>query len=403
MKSCGVIVEYNPFHHGHAYHVQEAKKISGADTMIAVMSGNFLQRGEPAIIDKFHRTKAALSSGVDLVLELPYAFAVQHSDYFAKGAVQILHEIGVSSICFGSESGNALDFKTTYEQFIQKQEKYEENLRLRLDDGMSYPDASMHAYSKIGLTNGKLDLSEPNNILGLGYVKAILDNGLSIDIHTIKRINNHFHESVISNSIASATSIRKEILRSNRLTKKSDVTMPEVTKEILKTYQQKAGLWHEWEKYFQLMNYRVQTMDLKELKEIHGVSEGLENRLKQTAKQALGMNEWIHLVKSKRYTWARIQRLFTHLLTNTTKEEIKPFLQEETPPYIRILGMTKQGQKYLNFIKKQVGVPLVQKFSRKMHPMLQLEERATSAYYSILPAQYRMKLVSQELRGAIRK
>src|SRR5690625_4825933 len=129
MKSCGVVVEYNPFHNGHLYHIQEAKNVSDADVIIAVMSGNFLQRGEPAIIDKFHRTKAALSSGVDLVLELPYAYAVQHSDYFAKGAVNILRAIGVQSICFGSESGDAELFKTAYRKYKENKHTYEHELK----------------------------------------------------------------------------------------------------------------------------------------------------------------------------------------------------------------------------------------------------------------------------------
>src|SRR5690606_35876403 len=144
---------------------QEAKKVTGADTVIAVMSGNFLQRGEPAIIDKYHRAEAALSSGIDLVLELPYAFAVQNSDLFAKGAVNTLHKMGVSSICFRSEAGDAAQFKTSFTSFLEQKDVYEKELKHWLNKGLSFPEASMHAYGAIGLTTEAMDLSQPNNIL----------------------------------------------------------------------------------------------------------------------------------------------------------------------------------------------------------------------------------------------
>src|SRR5690625_3192239 len=198
MRACGLIVEYNPLHNGHVYHIQSAKKVSKADCMIAVMSGPFLQRGEPAIIDKFHRAKAALASGVDIILELPYPYAVQSSQNFAKGAVQTLHEIGVSSICFGSESGMITDFTTSYHLFKKKESLYTETLQENLKLGMSFPQASMLSLEKIGLTTHQMDLSQPNNILGFSYVRTILENNLPIEPFTIKREKNDFHEQIIT-------------------------------------------------------------------------------------------------------------------------------------------------------------------------------------------------------------
>jgi predicted nucleotidyltransferase len=401
MKSCGVVVEYNPFHNGHQYHVQEAKKVSQAELMVAVMSGNFLQRGEPAIIDKFHRARAALTSGVDIVLELPYAFAVQHSDYFAKGAIQALYQIGAASICFGSESGDPEQFKTGYHQLTEAQDLFDQVQKEKLKEGLSFPDASMLAYRTIGLTNEAFDLSKPNNILGFGYVKAILEKNLPMDIHTIKRMSNQFHEPTISSPIASATSIRKEITEHRTITEKVKKTMPEIMIKELLNYKEMSSIWHYWEDYFQLVHYRVQTMSNEELRDIHGIVEGLENRLKQTARQAENMVDWMQSVKSKRYTWTRIQRIFTHLLTNTTKHEIQPFLKQEKLPYLRILGMTKRGQSYLNQHKKKIETPIIHSFSRDIHPMLELEEKATAAYYSILPPSARKRLTQQELKGPI--
>ena len=403
MKACGVVVEYNPFHNGHAYHVQKAKEVSHAEIVIAVMSGNFLQRGEPAIIDKFHRARAALFSGVDIVLELPYAYAVQNSDYFARGAVQVLHAIGASSICFGSEAGNASPFIAANLVQKERREEYEKELKVRLQQGLSYPEASMHAYARIGLVNKEFDLSQPNNILGMGYVKAILEQTLPLEIYTIKRLNNHYHDPEITDSIASATSIRKEIIEQQKLTTEARAALPSITVKELKQYKQTASLWHDWEHYFQLVNYRVQTMTPQELRQIHGVTEGLEYRLKKTAKQADNMEEWLSLIKTKRYTWTRIQRLFTHVLTNTKKYELESFLSEDQElPYIRVLGMTEQGQKYLNQVKKTIEIPILSGYRKNMHPFMQMEEKASLSYYSILKPATRKKLFKQELIGPIR-
>src|SRR5699024_1382693 len=198
MKACGLIVEYNPFHNGHLHHVEQAKEISGAECIIAVMSGSFLQRGEPAIIDKYHRTLAALKGGVDLVVELPYTYAVQSSHLFATGAVKTLNEMGASSICFGSESGNVARFVESYHHFSEHKDTYIEVLRKALDQGKSYPSASEEAYHEIGMTSQAIDLTQPNNILGYSYIKAIKDHQLSIQPLTIKRTKSGYHDESIS-------------------------------------------------------------------------------------------------------------------------------------------------------------------------------------------------------------
>lgn len=402
MRACGLIVEYNPFHNGHAYHVEKARAASNASCVIAVMSGNFLQRGEPAIIDKFSRAKAALLAGVDIVLELPYAFAVQHSDYFAHGAVQTLDAIGVSSICFGSESGEISPFIDSYHQMEEQKETYDQELKIQLDKGISFPEASMFAYQKIGLTNEHFDLSQPNNVLGLSYVKTILKNNLNIKPLTIKRHNNHYHDSEITNRIASATSIRKEIFESHQLTDKAVAALPEATVMQLDSYKEETSIWHEWEQYFTVLNYRVQTMSLEELREIHGMVEGLEYRIKSTAKTVETMQDWITAIKTKRYTWTRIQRIFVHLLTNTKTKEISNLIDpSETVPYIRLLGMSKNGQTFLNQEKKNIQVPIITALGKNMHPLLQLEEKASAAYYSVLTPKDRMKAVKKELTGPI--
>ncbi|RKQ37383.1 nucleotidyltransferase [Oceanobacillus halophilus] len=401
MKACGLIVEYNPFHNGHAYHIQEAKKVSNADCMIAIMSGSFLQRGEPAIIDKFHRTKAAISAGIDIVLELPYVFAVQNSDIFAKGAVLSLNELGVSSICFGSESGNISYFIKSYENYKEKEPIFKNILKSRLAEGMSFPEASKLAYQEIGLTNKELDLAQPNNILGFSYVKAIMDNQLPIEPLTIERTKNNFHDQMITDKIASATSIRKNLIDMNQLTEEITKAIPNATINQLEHYKKLANIWHTWEHYFHLLHYRVMTMSKEELREIHGVTEGIENRIKNAAKQANSLYEWIELVKTKRYTWTRIQRIFVHILTNTTKKDIEPIIHSQKIPYTRILGLTNRGRKFLNTRKKDISTPIITSFNRETNQMLEMEERATHAYLSILNPDTRRKLFQQELRAPI--
>lgn len=401
MNACGLIVEYNPFHNGHEYHINQAKHESNADCIIAVMSGSFLQRGEPAIMDKFHRAKAALLSGIDIVVELPYVYAVQGSDLFAQGAVMTLHEMGVSSICFGSESGKIQSFIQAYENVDKNKQTYINNLKIALQAGKSFPDASKLAYDSIGLVQNEFDLSKPNNILGFSYVRTILANNLPIDPITIKRKNSDYHDTEITGSIASATSIRKQLLEHQVKLSELEFTMPPSTIKELVAYESKASTLHHWELYFPLLHYRVMTMTTEELSRIQGIDEGLEHRIKKTAKEASSFYNWVERIKTKRYTWTRIQRIFVHLLTNTKKETIHMLTSPFSVPYVRLLGMTTKGQAYLNRRKKEINVPLYQKLSRNLHPMLEVEERATSAYYSILPTANRYALIEQELKGPI--
>ncbi|MGP4106876.1 nucleotidyltransferase [Virgibacillus sp. L01] len=403
MEVCGLIVEYNPFHNGHLYHIQEAKKVAKADCIIAVMSGSFLQRGEPAIIDKFHRTNAALSAGIDIVLELPYPYAVQSSDMFAKGSVHTLNEIGVSSICFGSESGDISRFTKSYETYNKHETTFKETLKSYLNQGLSFPEASRKAYEKIGLTTTNMDLSKPNNILGFSYVKTILANDLPIEPLTITRTQSSYHDQTITGAIASATSIRNQLFTDHAISSEIKDTMPAETLNQLQLYKHEATTWHKWECYFHLVHYRVLTMSLNELAGIHGVDEGLEYRIKRTANDVISFEEWIEKIKTKRYTWTRLQRIFAHILTNTTKADMEVAKSSSSVPYVRILGMTEIGQTYLNRQKKNMMVPLVANLSRNTDPMLSMEEKASRAYYSILPAKKKRDFHKQELQPPILK
>lgn len=396
MKATGIIVEYNPFHNGHAHHLQATKQKTQADIVIAVMSGNFLQRGEPAIIDKFHRAKAAIQTGVDIVIELPYPYAVQSSELFAKGAVYSLYELGVTSICFGSEAGEITPFLQATSILEQSKALYELELHKHLHKGDSFPVASSKAYEAIGLE--ALEMNEPNNILGLSYTKTILKNNLQIEPLTIQRIHNAYHDTAINHNISSATSIRKELLM-NGLSERVVDTLPNATIHQLKQYKKQATIWHHWEQYLPYLHYKITSMETAELKRFSGVDEGLEHRIKETAPYIKSYSNWLHKMKTKRYTTNRLQRMFTHILTHTTKEENARIKQLNSIPYIRLLGMNKNGRHYIHQQKKHLAVPLITNLKRDMPQHYLLDERATNVYYSILQPKQRIALRKQEFSG----
>ncbi|CQR47806.1 hypothetical protein BN1058_02136 [Paraliobacillus sp. PM-2] len=403
MQACGLVVEYNPFHHGHYYHLQKAKKISGADCIIAVMSGNFLQRGEPAIIDKFSRTKMAIDQGIDIVIELPYFSVVQHSDLFSYGAIHILNELLVSSICFGSEDGDITTFQRSFNHYKVNQSLFNNTLKHELSLGKSFPVANNKAFKKIGMDNtNQLDLMQPNNILGFGYLKAIETINPNIQPFTIQRKQSNYHDKNITKPFASATSIRDTLLSNGVTNQTISETLPERSIAHLTEYKQKTGIWHTWEEYFSLLQYRVLTMDKEVLKNIHGVDEGIENRIIRTAKEATNFNEWIQLLKTKRYTQTRLQRIFTHILTNTSKQSVKK-MQQMPYPYMRLLGLSEQGKQYLNHTKKERTIPLFTQFKNHSSLMMTMEERVTNAYYAVLTPAIRSEMRKQEFKPPYQK
>lgn len=398
MKAAGVIVEYNPFHNGHAYHLQETKKLTNADVVVAIMSGHFLQRGEPALVSKWIRAKMALEGGVDVVIELPYAFATQKAETFASGAVSLLHALGVQEVCFGSESGNIESFIHTLSLQQQCMEAFDQNVRQGMKEGISYPKALAEAFSSLHKEEHAVDMSKPNNILGFHYIQAIHKQNSSIVPKTVARLNAQYHdENFASATIASATSIRKRLLATSFDFSTIEGVVPRSTYRHLKGYYHTYGLLHDWEQYFSFLKYRLLSSTASQLHHVYEAEEGLENRLLSHINDADSFSSFMERIKTKRYTWTRLQRLCLHILTNTTKEEMSNVNKQETAPYIRILGMSKKGQMYLSSIKKNVSLPLVTRLQAFRHPLLELDKKASAVYTSIFPEPIRSKLVKQEL------
>lgn len=396
MRSSGIVVEYNPFHNGHLYHLKETKKLTRSEIMIAVMSGHFLQRGEPALVSKWARTKMALQSGADIVVELPYAFAVQKAERFALGAIHILHALKCKSVCFGSEAGEIAPFHHTYRLIHDHQDRYNRFVREFVKEGMSYPSALSAAYQKLNSNVQTVDLSKPNNILGYHYVASAIDLNCDLEMFTIKRKSADYHdESFTHDSIASATSIR------NSLENKDDLEMvrpymPEGSLSELMNYRSDFGQFHRWEHYWPFLQYRLLTMEAEELQLIYEMEEGLEFRLKKAAYETNSFLSFMERVKTKRYTWTRLQRLCVHVLTNTSKRAIEK--HGSTPQYVRLLGMSADGKLYLNQIKKELQLPIVSKVSAFSSEMIGLDVKSTNVYAQILPEPLRSKLRLMEYR-----
>jgi predicted nucleotidyltransferase len=362
MKTVGIITEYNPMHNGHIYHIEETRRLSNADRLVCVMSGNFTQRGEPMILDKFTRTKWALQNGVDLVVELPFVFTVQNANIFAQTSVEILHHLGVDEIYFGSESGNVNEL-IEYGEILQST-KYNNLIQGYIKKGYSYPTSSDLAMKEI-LPNNAFDL--PNNILGIQYILAGKALNSNITFHTIKRQKAGYYDTLDSaSSIQSATTIRQLACSKKTI----DDYVP---KDVAKSLQTRKLITYEH--FFDQINYILSSTTNTELEAVFGFDEGIENRFLK-AKNYVSVESLIEQVISKRYTNANLKRTIAHMLVNTKKNVLTDF----TIPYIRVLGMNQKGQEVLRDIKHDITVPLIVKVKEKLHPYLDIELRVSKIY-----------------------
>ena len=375
MKAIGLICEYNPFHNGHLYHLNKAKEMFPHHAIIVVLGGNFLQRGEPSIIDKWDKTKIALEEGVDLVVELPFAFATQSADIFAKGAIQILNHLHVDHIVFGSESNDVTKLIKMADTQINNP-IYDKLVKQYLSEGINYPSALAKALADL------LDekISTPNDILGVAYIREIKKLNANIIPVTIQRTND-YHGQDLDQSITSATSIRKALVDNNDITN----YVPEVTVPYLQ------GTLHFIEDYFSILKYQIM-ININHLNDYMTVDEGIENRIAKYIISTTSVDELIHHIKTKRYTYNKIRRMLTHIMCNFTKEES---LKYQNIEYIRVLGFSKLGQTYLNQIKKIIAVPLLTNYQKE----LDLELRTTAVYASILNEEDKVKLIESEYKN----
>lgn len=377
MMGVGIIAEYNPFHNGHMYHLQKIKEMFPDSVLVLVMSGNFTERGDVSIIDKWKKTKIAKEAGVDLIVELPFAFATQSADFFAYGAISILEKLKVSKVVFGSESDNIDDLEVIAKTQLSNPD-FDKLVKIYSKFGENYPTSLSLAIND--LTGKKIDA--PNDLLGVSYIKTILRNSYNIEAIPIKRTNDYHGINI--DKISSATAIR-EALKSGE----------NVNEAVPQFVMDNLSDLHFIDDYFSLLKYKIIT-DCN-LARYQTVDEGIEGKLKKEIVNAKSYDDLINRVKSKRYTYNKIKRMLLHILIGFTKDEAKGMKEVE---YIRILGFSSRGQSYLNSIKKDVDIEILSKFKRNMSSQLELELRSSSIYALAHNEEY---LVSEEYKNHLRK
>ena len=361
MRVIGIICEYNPFHLGHLYQIKKIKETIPDSLIICIFNGTFMQRGEVSIINKWDKTRICLEYGIDMVVELPFVFATQSSDIFAHGALKILNNLHVDTLVFGSESNNVEILKTLAMTQINN-EAFDNKVREYLDKGVNYPTALSKTLEVIT----KYRIKEPNDILAVSYIKEIIKNNYSIEPVAIKRTND-YHGEIISGDIINASLIRKILTNGNDVSK----YVPRATLKYLNDIPSK-------DKYYSLLKYQI-INNIDNLDSFQTVDEGLNNLIKKNIYNANNLDELISSIKTKRYTYNRLNRMFTHILTNFKKEDNRGLEIN----YVRLLGFNKKGRSYLNKIKKDMEISVVTGYKGINDKIFNIEKRV-SYIYSLL-------------------
>ena len=346
-KVLGIVAEYNPFHNGHLYHLNESKKQAGADYSVCVMSGNFTQRGDTAIIDKWSRTEMALKNGIDLVIELPVVYSISSAENFAYGSMSVLDKLGiVDTVSFGSEVGDLTILDSIAEILCTEPKEYVSLLNHELSRGISFPKAREKALLMYlnDIRKYANVLSNPNNILGIEYLKALRNLKSNLTPMTIKRKDSDYNSTAIKNGFASSTAIRKIITKPSSLSK----VVPEETFSIIDNKIKHGQIVNGLSTFEKEILYKLRIMPVEWIADLPDVSEGLEHAIKNAANSCNNVADLVSLVKSKRYTQTRIQRILLYALLDITKQDMEN--SKKGVPYIRVLGMTENGKQLLSSI-----------------------------------------------------
>ncbi len=346
MKVCACVAEYNPLHLGHLKHIEYMKNVLKADKIIVIMSGNFTQRGEPAVLNKYSRAETAVLAGADVVIELPTVFATANAEIFAKGAVKILDELNiVDELCFGVESGSKKDYIDLATALNNESKEFKKILKEKLDTGISFAKAKAQTLKQLnGDFDEKLTLL-PNNILGVEYTRAILERNSKMKICPMIRLGDH-NDVTLKKGVTSATSIR-EVLKTGKI-KKLKSNLPKYVYTRLKNYPFSIE---------QMIMASVITADTKFMANILDCSEGLENRIKALAKDNLNYNALIDKVSTKRYTTPRIKRILLSCLLSIDKKLVFDCLEDKL--YAKVLAVKKDSLDLVSNISKVSNIPLL--------------------------------------------
>lgn len=398
MKTVGLITEYNPFHNGHAYHIEKAKMLTGADRMIVVMSGDFVQRGAPAVMPKHLRAKSALLSGASLIIELPVCFATGSAEYFAQGSISLLNQLGcIDSICFGSECGDLHLLKEIAQILADEPIEYQTALKQALKEGASFPAARQEALNIYSDKYSEI-LASPNNILGIEYLKALAKIHSKMEPFTIKRIGAGYHDMDIDGQFSSATAIRSDIYQL------ADVNSSSESLPLTHIQTQVPSSCHELMKKNYQTRYPVKADDFslllkaKLLSETAGslshyldMSPELANRILRLRNDYLSFEQFCDLLKTKELTRSRISRSFIHVLLGITNDWLTAM--KAPAPYARILGFRRDHADLLGILKRTSDIPLITSPARAVladtaYQMLELDIYASDLYESVITDLY---------------
>ena len=343
MKICGVICEFNPFHKGHEYILQNLRE-KGFSHIIAVMSGNFVQRAEPALFPKEARTRAALSRGADLVIELPLPYATATAERFAFGGCEIIKQLGcVNTVSFGAETENAELLKNTAEILLS--DEFSEKIRNNLKTGITFATAREKALSEYSHLNSEI-VKTPNNILAVEYIKHLTNSNIKI-LPIARKFSEHDKNGEVK-GFASASYIRESWGENFVKT-----VMPEKSFNIFKEYENNGKIYLERNKFEILMLSHLRNLSIDEIAKLPYISEGLENKFYSAIESSISLNELYDKAKSKRYSHSRIRRIALSGFLNITEDFIKT-----APPYAHILGLNERGGEILNIAKKTSAIPI---------------------------------------------
>lgn len=391
MKISGIIVEYNPLHKGHLFHINKTKELTNCDILIAVMSGNFNQRGIPSVLDKWTKTKLALENGVDIVLELPAVYALASAEFFANGAVSLLNSLGVvDDLCFGSESGDINLLDTIAEVLVHEPLEYKNSLKFHLNKGILFPKARSLALLDYLSTRTNynaedlvVQLNSSNNILGIEYIKSLKRLNSTITPYTLKREGGSYNSSDLNNIFSSATSIRKTLKTNSDLSEIKNHVPPRVYEEFITLLNEDYTFPFD-DMMYSSIRYKALTSRNNYFKNLPDVSEGLHNKILSSLKESLTYEQCISSIKSKRYTYTRISRILCQYYLDFYNYDILN-MRKAPCPYARILGFTQRGSLGLKSMKNNCTIPLYAKLPKDGPDALELDLQCTRGYSILNP------------------
>lgn len=410
MITVGIIAEYNPFHNGHAYQIAEAKKIAGADYCVVIMSGNFMQRGIPAIMDKSLRIQSALMCGADLVLELPVHYATGSAEYFATGSVALLDKLKViDCLCFGSECGNIQALSALSDPLVYESEEFKTLLKQNMKTGSSYPQARNDALiaSSPQLTGYSDILQSPNNILGIEYLKALKKRGSHIKPYTISRKGTGYHDGSLNGSFSSALAIRESIVMKQDICLIKEQLPDAVYKLIEKNYQKTFPITTE--DISSIILYKLIQEHENGYSQYFDIDNAFSDRLKDHIYSYMDYVSFCEEIKTRNITHTRVARNLLHILLNIYQSDINAFCGEDYVYYARIAGFKKETSPLLSAIKERASIPLISKLadsdsfvtSENGRKMLRQDIEANHIYSMMVSRKFHRNMLNEYKRPIV--